>query len=219
MPEKEEFPKIFRPNFYTCLKGTIFLFKECNFLNYFKSITMLIILIIKLIFRRLLQPHKNRPSTTELCEIVTKMQSKLQSSNGHVDNHPIEAQNEHTNINSGEDKHEITTTEPESNSSATFDTTTIIESIQQVSVSMTATVNEKNINNQNDEHSASRENLPESFDADATGDDNNDSILASVASIDDKDKLIEFLTNKLVEKNRKECEMSQEIERLRNLLK
>lgn len=215
MPEKEEFPKLFRPNFFTCSKRTIPIFKESYSPNYFKS-------IINLISRRLLQPHKNRPSTTELCEIVSKMQSKLQSSNGQVDIHLVRAQNEHANINSGEEKHEMNTTEPESNPSATYDTTTIIESIQQVSESMTATVNEKindSHNNQNDEHSANRGNLPDSFDADATGDDNNDSILASVASIDDKDKLIEFLTNKLVEKNRKESEMSQEIERLRNLLK
>lgn len=70
-------------------------------------------------------------------------------------------------------------------------------------------------NNNNDE---TREYVSESSDADATR-DNNDSILASVASIDDKDKLIEFLTNKLLEKDRKETELSQEIERLRNLLK
>lgn len=169
------------------------------------------------IFPRLLQPHKNRPTTTELCEIV----SKLHSSNGHIDVHPTEAQNQSENIDTEGRKDEIKTTESESNSSATYDTTTIIESIQQVSVSMGATANEKIEHNQNknNENSTDRENVHESFDADATGDDNNDSILASVASIDDKDKLIEFLTNKLMEKNRKESEMSQEIERLRNLLK
>lgn len=87
--------------------------------------------------------------------------------------------------------------------------------MQQTSLSTKITTNEK-IDGSATE--TDKENANDSFDADATGDDN-DSILASVATIDDKDKLIEFLTNKLMEQNRRENEMSQEIERLRNLLK
>lgn len=116
--------------------------------------------------------------------------------------------------------HQTKTTESISNLSTICQTTTVTACIEEVSLSVNVTSNEKIINNNidNDKTNANGENVNESFDADATGDDN-DSILASVASIDDKDKLIEFLTNKLMEKNRKESEMSHEIERLRNLLK
>lgn len=169
--------------------------------------------IINLFSYRLLQHHKKRPSTTELCEIASRIYSGMEDFSeafGH-----IKEQNQP----------EIKTSETDRNTTTTYETTTVSASFQQVSLSVTVASNEtihtSNINinnNNNDEISADKENVNGSFDADATGDEN-DSILASVASIDDKDKLIEFLTNKLMEKNRKESEMSQEIERLRNLLK
>lgn len=168
---------------------------------------------MNLFFFRLLQPHKKRPSTTELCEIVTRIHSGIEDFN--EDFRHIEKENQP----------EIKTAETDTNTITTYETTTVSASFQQVSLSVTVasneTINTSNINinnNNNDEISADKENVNGSFDADVTGDEN-DSILASVASIDDKDKLIEFLTNKLMEKNRKESEMSQEIERLRNLLK
>lgn len=46
-----------------------------------------------------------------------------------------------------------------------------------------------------------------------------DSIMDTISKINDKDKLIEFLQNELIEKNRREEELSLEIEKLKSLLK
>lgn len=47
----------------------------------------------------------------------------------------------------------------------------------------------------------------------------NDSIVEKISTIDDKDKLIEFLQSQLFEKCKRESELSLEVERLKNLLK
>lgn len=49
--------------------------------------------------------------------------------------------------------------------------------------------------------------------------DTKDALMETIAAIPDKDKLIEFLQNKLLEKSRREEEMSLEIDRLKSLLK
>lgn len=168
---------------------------------------------------RLLQHHKHRPTTTELFEIITKLDSESHS----------KGEDEHHNDTAELPKNECNAVECEENmtnqSKGPSSASHLSASFEQISVSMKVASSKTSITTNNGENGTNTaekeielERVNDSFDADAMGDDN-DSILASIASIDDKDKLIQFLTHKLVEKNRRESEMSQEIERLRNLLK
>lgn len=152
-------------------------------------------------FYRLLQNHKTRPNASDVCGFV----AKFNTNNGNDVDLP-------KNDNNQRERIVIKATETWSSATSTIshtETKTIEQNVQRISLNSNVTSAQNASDTSSPISNVSRTaQCNESSAANATKD--NESVLASLAASDDKDKIIEYLRKQLIEKD-------LEIEKLRKL--